>query len=82
MLATVTRYTDQAVSKTINVPKDIPWEDFKGVYMSAWKLGCKGVTTYRMGGLRGAILEAKVDDDTEEGAACSMDETTGRWECE
>ena len=81
VLAKVSYFTDQAVSKTINVAQDIPWEDFKGVYMDAWKQGCKGVTTFRIGGMRGAILEEKKGDEVEEGSACSMDEQTGRWEC-
>jgi len=50
VLARVSYYTDQAVSKTINVAQDISWEDFKGVYMTAWETGCKGVTTFRIGG--------------------------------
>ncbi len=32
---------------TINCPSDISFEDFKDLYMYAWKKGCKGITTYR-----------------------------------
>lgn len=79
VLATCAPLVDQSISKTINVPADIEWEAFKGVYMEAWKEGCKGVTTYRVGGKRDGILN---ETTSEEAAACKMDEETGRWECE
>jgi ribonucleoside-diphosphate reductase alpha chain len=60
VLAVATRYVDSAVSKTINVPADISWEDFKSVYMTAWRLGAKGCTTFRPGGQRpGVIVNAE-----------------------
>jgi len=34
-------FIDSAISKTCNVPSDTPWEEFKSVYMHAWKTGCK-----------------------------------------
>lgn len=42
------KWVDSAISKTINVPHDIPYEEFQGIYLKAWKMGCKGVTTFRM----------------------------------
>ena len=80
VLALAQRYVDSSVSKTINLPKDIDWDDFKEVYMKAWQLGCKGCTTYRPG-KRGAVLTSK-DDDKEEATACYLDPLTGRKECE
>lgn len=87
VLATAQRYMDSAVSKTINLPKDIGWEDFKHVYMRAWELGCKGCTTYRPC-KRGAVL-VSMDEalpeaihDNEPAAACAQDKATGKWECE
>ena len=41
------KYTDNAVSKTVNFPHDAVKDDIKEVYMLAFKLGCKGVTIYR-----------------------------------
>lgn len=50
-------WVDSAVSKTCNVPANTPWEEFKKIYMRAWETGCKGCTTYQVGGKRGAIIE-------------------------
>lgn len=57
MQATVQRFIDSSVSKTINLPADIGFEAFKDVYLGAYELGCKGCTTYRPSALRGAVLE-------------------------
>lgn len=43
------KYIDSAISKTVNLPEDYPYEDFKKVYFDAWKNGIKGFTTYREG---------------------------------
>src|ERR1041385_6391824 len=40
-------FIDSAISKTINVPASISFEDFSHVYVEAYELGCKGCTTYR-----------------------------------
>ena len=58
MQAAVQRHIDAAVSKTINVPADIPFEAFKDVYRQAYDLGCKGCTTYRPNPVTGAVLES------------------------
>lgn len=41
------KWCDSAISKTINVPSDYSFEDFKNVYLDGWKLGLKGVTTFK-----------------------------------
>ena len=41
------KYTDNAVSKTVNLPKDAGEEDIKKAFILAWQLGCKGITVYR-----------------------------------
>jgi ribonucleoside-diphosphate reductase alpha chain len=79
VLQSAQRFVDSAVSKTCNVTGEMPWEDFKDIYMKAWEAGCKGCTTYNIDGKRGAVLKAA---EPKEGAACYIDPTTGRKECE
>src|SRR5438874_7990717 len=65
MQAAVQRYVDSSISKTINMPADIPFERFKDVYTQAYALGCKGCTTYRPNEVTGAVLEARPESPTE-----------------
>lgn len=50
------QYIDASISKTINVPEDMSYDDFKEVYMDAYYMGCKGCTTYRPSDVRGEVL--------------------------
>jgi len=55
--AAAQEWVDASVSKTINCPEDITYEDFKEAYSLAYDLGCKGCTTYKISPIRGAVLE-------------------------
>jgi ribonucleoside-diphosphate reductase alpha chain len=59
MQATVQKYIDSSISKTINCPVDLGFEEFKSVYLEAYELGCKGCTTYRPNDVTGSVLEVK-----------------------
>ncbi|KPA21806.1 Ribonucleoside-diphosphate reductase NrdZ [Shimia sp. SK013] len=56
MQAAAQKWIDSSISKTINCPEDIGFEEFKNVYMQAWDTGCKGCTTYRPNDVTGSVL--------------------------
>lgn len=58
VLVTAQALVDSSVSKTCNVPPNTPWEDFKGIYVEAWRRGAKGCTTFQTGGRRAPVIEA------------------------
>jgi ribonucleoside-diphosphate reductase alpha chain len=49
-------FIDSAISKTINVPATIAFDDFAHVYLDAYEQGCKGCTTYRPNDVTGSVL--------------------------
>lgn len=80
MQAVAQKWVDSSISKTINCPEDISFDDFKDVYTAAWELGCKGCTTYRPNDVTGSVLTATPEPKQDEGAACEMrvDPDTGQ----
>ena len=55
------KYVDSAISKTINIPEDYPFEKFKDIYLNACKKGLKGCTVFRTGGhIVGILTEDNV----------------------
>ena len=56
-------FIDSAISKTINVPREISFEDFSHVYLEAYESGCKGCTTYRPNDVTGSVLSVEEPKD-------------------
>jgi ribonucleoside-diphosphate reductase alpha chain len=56
MVAAVAPYIDTSISKTVNVPADYPFDDFKNLYTEAWHAGLKGLATYRPNSVLGSVL--------------------------
>ncbi|NEX60232.1 adenosylcobalamin-dependent ribonucleoside-diphosphate reductase [Noviherbaspirillum sp. 17J57-3] len=71
MVATVAPYIDAAISKTVNVPAEYPYEDFKNLYLDAWKAGLKGITTYRPNDILGAVLSVEAPKAVESQAVAT-----------
>lgn len=82
VLGVASRLVDSAVSKTCNVGDNVTFDQFKDVYVKAWKLGAKGCTTFRAAGKRFGILNAKPKSEENEGAACFIDPATGAKKCD
>ena len=57
MMEAVQPYVDTAISKTVNVPADYPYEDFKNLYLQAWRANLKGMATYRPNNILGSVLD-------------------------
>jgi ribonucleoside-diphosphate reductase alpha chain len=56
MMEAVQPYVDTAISKTVNVPADYPYAEFKDLYTEAWRAGLKGLATYRPNSVTGSVL--------------------------
>jgi len=56
MQAAAQNWVDTGISKTVNCPEDIAFDDFKDVYFAAYDAGCKGCTTYRPNDVTGSVL--------------------------
>ncbi len=61
MQAAIQPFIDAAISKTVNVPEDYPFEAFEGLYLEAWHAGLKGITTYRPNSVLGSVLSIDKD---------------------
>lgn len=81
VMAVAQEHIDSSVSKTCNVGDNVTWDEFKNLYSTAYDLGVKSLTTYRMSGKRSGILKS-VDDDRRDEGACFYDPSTGTKTCE
>ncbi|MEL6619309.1 MAG: adenosylcobalamin-dependent ribonucleoside-diphosphate reductase [Pseudomonadota bacterium] len=74
MQAAAQKWVDSSISKTINCPEDISFDDFKDVYMQAWDTGCKGCTTYRPNAVTGSVLSVAEDKPADPAVVANGDE--------
>ncbi len=63
MVAAVAPYIDTSISKTVNVPEDYPYGEFKDLYFAAWQSGLKGLATYRPNKVLGSVLSVGAPQD-------------------
>jgi ribonucleoside-diphosphate reductase alpha chain len=80
MMAAVQPYVDTAISKTVNVPADYPYDDFRDLYTDAWRAGLKGLATYRPNSVTGSVLSVGADSAPASGAAPDQDPLRTRFE--
>ena len=57
MMQAVQPFVDTAISKTVNVAADYPFDDFKNLYQQAWRAHLKGMATYRPNSILGSVLD-------------------------
>jgi ribonucleoside-diphosphate reductase alpha chain len=57
MMEAVQPFVDTAISKTVNVAADYPFDDFKNLYLQAWRANLKGMATYRPNNILGSVLD-------------------------
>jgi ribonucleoside-diphosphate reductase alpha chain len=60
------KHVDNAVSKTINLPRESTAEQIKSIYLAAWQCGLKGVTVYRYGSKDQQTFELGAADHSED----------------
>jgi len=56
MQAAAQALVDSSISKTVNCPEDIGFDEFADIYVEGYHLGCKGLTTYRPNAVTGSVL--------------------------
>ena len=73
------KYTDNAVSKTINLPPDATCEDVKQIFLEAHRLKCKGITIYRYGSKKEQVLTFELPGLPQDAVSAPRKQTwTGR----
>ncbi|MEJ2344057.1 MAG: adenosylcobalamin-dependent ribonucleoside-diphosphate reductase [Gammaproteobacteria bacterium] len=66
-------YVDNAISKTINIPGDFPFEQFLDLYQRAYDAGLKGCTTFRPNPVTGEVLSSGQPQPAPDAHCCSIE---------
>ncbi len=82
MQAAFQKYTDNAVSKTVNLPEDASFEDVKKIYLMAHKMKCKGITIYRYGSKKNQVLSVAGEKEESDFLSVKSDYSGGCNICE
>ncbi|MFZ0266069.1 adenosylcobalamin-dependent ribonucleoside-diphosphate reductase [Caulobacter sp.] len=64
MQAAAQALVDSSISKTVNCPETIAFDDFADIYRQGYRLGCKGLTTYRPNAITGSVLSVAPPPET------------------
>jgi ribonucleoside-diphosphate reductase alpha chain len=75
MQAVFQKYTENAVSKTINLENKVSVDEVKDAYLTAWKTECKGITIFRDGCKNAQVLNLGVNGNKEN----EKDKVVGEW---
>ncbi|HSH91835.1 MAG TPA: adenosylcobalamin-dependent ribonucleoside-diphosphate reductase [Ramlibacter sp.] len=78
MMEAVQPFVDTAISKTVNVAADYPYDEFKHLYVQAWRAGLKGLATYRPNDIVGSVLQLEAVPAASESPPDPMREVIAR----
>jgi ribonucleoside-diphosphate reductase alpha chain len=72
MQATLQPFVDGAISKTINLPRDYPFERHREIFATAYRLGLKGCTVFRPSLAREGVLSSSAEQAIVDAAECCL----------
>jgi ribonucleoside-diphosphate reductase alpha chain len=73
MQATIQRYVDNAISKTINIPEDCDFAGYRSVFEQAYAMGLKGCTMFRPNPVTGSVLSVEEAGKLDHPHCCDID---------
>lgn len=72
VLRVAAEWSDSAVSKTVNITDEIPFEDFKRIYMDCWRDGIKGCSIFNSHGRRMGVIRESTQEAEKAAEACTV----------